>query len=58
MSLQSTFAQLSLAVTLVAVSVAPALAQDAFGSSNQTEQNSMVATGEQAGQNYTKGSQT
>ncbi|MBA4078995.1 MAG: hypothetical protein C0508_28450, partial [Cyanobacteria bacterium PR.023] len=58
MSLKSTIAQLSLAVAFVAVSAAPALAQDAFGSGNQTEQNSMGATGEQARQNYTTGSQT
>ena len=34
MSLKSTCAQLSLAIALVAVSAAPALAQDAFGSGN------------------------
>ena len=53
-----TMAFASLAVVGTLSIAAPALAQDAFGSGNQTEQNSMGATGEQARQNYTTGSQT
>ena len=37
---------------------APASAQEAFGSGNQTSQNSLGATGLQSRQNYTTGSQT
>ncbi|CAN5572528.1 hypothetical protein BH11CYA1_BH11CYA1_30800 [soil metagenome] len=48
----------SLAVFAGVSFATPALAQDAFGSGNQTEQNSMGATGEQRQTNYTTGSQT
>jgi len=61
MSLKSTFAQISLAVALVACSAAPALAQsgDAFGGAGQDNaQQSMGATGMQDHQTYTTGSQT
>ena len=48
----------SLAVIAGVSFATPALAQDAFGSGNQDTQNSMGATGTQARENYTTGSQT
>ncbi|MBP9093415.1 hypothetical protein KBI23_20515, partial [bacterium] len=53
-----TMAFASLAVVGTLSIAAPALAQDAFGSGNQDTQNSMGATGTQARENYTTGSQT
>ncbi len=58
MSLKSTFTKLSVACALLTFTAVPAFAQDAFGSGAQTEQDSLGATGEQARQNYTTGSQT
>ena len=60
MSLKSTFASVGIALAVVTgLSVAsPAMAQDAFGSGTQNQQNSLGATGKQEYNNFTTGSQT
>ena len=60
MNLKRHFTKLSITITLCGsfLNWIPASAQDAFGSGNQTAQNSLGATGLQSRQNHTTGSQT